>query len=108
MRRVQIAIPVLVRGTTHNRSFEEKTHSVSVNAYGGVLRLSVQVILAQPISIDNQATASEVSGIVTFVGQESAGKRDISIEFSKPSVMFWGITFPGWNLSGRKERTHKP
>jgi hypothetical protein len=102
MRRVQIAIPVLVRGTTHNRSFEEETHSVSVNAYGGVLRLSVQVMLAQPISIVNQATASEASGIVTFVGQESAGKRDISIEFSAPSVMFWGITFPGWNLSGRK------
>ena len=107
MRPVQTAIPMLLRGIERNRSFEEETHSVSVNACGGVLRLSVQVILAQPIFIVSQATASEASGIVTFVGQKSAGKRDISIKFSDPSVLFWGITFPGCNLSDRKGRTHK-
>jgi hypothetical protein len=77
-RCVQIAIPVLVRGRERDRSFEEETHSVSVNAYGGILRLSAQVALAQQILVVNPATASEVSGMVTCVGLMSAGKRDIN------------------------------
>jgi hypothetical protein len=107
-RRVQIAVPVLVRGREGNRSIEEETYSVSVNAYGGILRLSAQVVLAQRLLIINPATAIEVSGIVTFVGPESTGKRDVCIEFSEPSVSFWGISFPGWSLSDRKSRTHEP
>jgi hypothetical protein len=107
-QRVQIAVPVLVRGKEANRPFEEATHSVSVNAYGGVIRLLAQVALGQQISIVNPQTAKEISGMVTFVGLKNAGKRDISVEFSEPSVPFWGIRFPGWNLSDRKGHTQKP
>ena len=105
-QRVQCGVPVLVRGTVGNRSFEEATQSVSVNAYGGVVRLSAQVVLAQQISIFNLETAKELPGMVTFVGLKCAGKRDIAIEFSEISVPFWGVAFPGWNRFERKRRPH--
>jgi hypothetical protein len=109
--RLPIEVPVLVRGGTEGRLFEEATHSVSINAYGGMVQLSAEVVLAQQISIFNPKTQKELSALVTFVGLKSAGKRDISIEFSEPSVQFWGVGFPGWpgptGMGGtRKTRGH--
>ena len=106
-QRIQVAVPVILRGGEGNRSFEEAAHSVSVNAYGGILRLSTQVTLTQRIMIFNPETAGQLSGMVTFVGLTKAGKTDICIEFSEPSVSFWGIPFPGWSLAHRKGRTQK-
>ena len=106
-QRVQIAVPVLVRGGEGNRSFEEATHSVSVNAYGGIVRLSAQVSLTQEISIFNPKTTKGLSGVVTFVGLKNSGKRDIRIEFCEPSASFWGIGFPYWSPSDRIRRTHR-
>jgi hypothetical protein len=106
-QRVQIAVPVVVRGQVSDRPFEEATHSVSVNAYGGVVRLSAPVTMAQQISVANPRTATELPGMVTFVGPKNAGKSDISFEFSDASVSFWGIGFPGWDLTDRKGGTPK-
>jgi hypothetical protein len=105
--RLQIEVPVLVRGGAEGRLFEEATHSVSVNAYGGVVQLSAEVVLAQQISILNPKTQKELSALVTFVGLKSAGKRDISIEFSEPSVQFWGVGFPRWPVLNSKGGTRK-
>ena len=105
--QVQFAVPVLVRGGAEGRLFEEATHSVSVNAYGGIVRLSAEVVLAQQISILNPKTQKELSALVTFVGLKSAGKRAIGIEFSEPSVQFWGIGFPRWPVLNGKGGTRK-
>ncbi|HWG58967.1 MAG TPA: hypothetical protein VN661_07955 [Candidatus Acidoferrales bacterium] len=103
-QRVQIAMPVLVRGKSGNKPFEETTQTVSVNAYGGMLRLGTSVSRGQQISIVNPKTAEELPCTVTSLGQRDSNKVEVGFEFSEPSPLFWRIAFPpeDWNPAERK------
>ena len=103
-QRVQIAMPVLVRGTIGQKAFEEETHTVSINAHGCMLRLAAQVTRSQQVHIVNPKTAEELPCKVTFLGQRDAEKTEVGIEFTEPSPLFWRIAFPpeDWDPSERK------
>lgn len=109
-QRVQIAMPVLVRGKTANKPFEETTQTVSVNAYGGMLRLATTVVRGQQISIVNPKTAEELPCTVTSFGQRDNNKTEVGFEFSEPSPLFWRIAFPpeDWNPAERKRAGRGP
>jgi len=101
--RVNIAMPILVRGKT-SQPFQEQTHTVSVSAHGCVFRLAAQVKRLQEIAIVNSKTAEELPCKVTFLGQKESGKTEVGVEFSEPSPLFWRIAFPpeDWDPSERK------
>jgi len=101
--RVNIAMPILVRGKT-SQPFQEQTHTVSVSAHGCVFRLAAQVKRLQEIAIVNSKTAEELPCKVTFLGQKEGGKTEVGVEFSEPSPLFWRIAFPpeDWDPSERK------
>jgi hypothetical protein len=101
--RVNIAMPILVRGLTR-QSFQEETHTISVNANGCVFRLATQVKRLQEVAIVNSKTAEELPCKVTFLGQKEGGKTEVGVEFSEPSPLFWRIAFPpeDWDPSERK------
>jgi hypothetical protein len=103
-QRVQIAMPVLVRGKNGQKTFEEQTHTVSINAHGCMLRLAAQVARSQEVHIVNPKTAEELPCKVTFLGQRDADKTEVGIEFTEPSPLFWRIAFPpeDWDPSERK------
>lgn len=109
-QRVQIAMPVLVRGKTGGKPFEESAHTVSVNAYGGMLRLATSVVRGQQISIVNPKTAEELPCTVTSLGQRDNNKTEVGFEFSEPSPLFWRIAFPpeDWNPAERKRAGNRP
>lgn len=102
--RVQIAMPVLIRGKKGTQPFEEKTHTTSVNAHGCMVRLSTQVTRAQEVSIINPKTAEELPCTVSFIGQRDGGRTEVGVEFTEPSPVFWRIAFPpeDWDPSERK------
>lgn len=102
--RVHIAMPVLVRGKKAGQAFEEKTHTISVNAHGCMVRLSTPVTRAQEISIINTKTAEELPCTVSFIGQRDGGRLEVGVEFAEPSPVFWRIAFPpeDWDPSERK------
>ncbi|MDE3168597.1 MAG: PilZ domain-containing protein [Acidobacteriota bacterium] len=102
--RVHIAMPVLIRGKRAGQPFEEKTHTISVNAHGCMVRLSTPVTRAQEISIVNTKTAEELPCIVSFIGQRDGGRLEVGVEFAEPSPVFWRIAFPpeDWDPSERK------
>ena len=106
-QRVQIAMPVLVRGAHGNHKFEEEALTVSINANGCMVRLAAQVARSQVISIINPKTAEELPCVVTFLGQKDSGKTEVGIEFSEPSPLFWRIAFPpeDWDPAERKRAT---
>lgn len=109
--RIQIHMPVIVRGKSGNHPFEELAHTVSVNANGCMVRVEARIARAQHVSIVNPKTAEELPCTVTFVGQKDAGKTEIGLEFSEPSPLFWRIAFPPeqWDPSERKRPgTHPP
>lgn len=106
--RVHIAMPVLVRGKKAGQSFEEKTHTISVNAHGCMVRLSTPVTRAQEIYIINTKTAEELPCTVSFIGQRDGGRLEVGVEFAEPSPVFWRIAFPpeDWDPSERKRPSH--
>jgi hypothetical protein len=102
--RVNIAMPVLIRGTTGGQAFEEPALTISVSAHGCMMRVAVQVARGQEVAIVNTKTAEELPSTVTFIGQKDSGKTEIGVEFAEPSPLFWRIAFPpeDWDPSERK------
>ena len=103
-QRVNIAMPVLIRGKRAGQAFEEKAFTISVNAHGCMIRMATPVNRLQEVAIVNVKTAEELPCKVTFLGQKEAGKTEVGLEFSEPSPLFWRIAFPpeDWDPSERK------
>jgi PilZ domain len=110
--RVNIAMPVLVRGKKGTQSFEEEALTVSVSAHGCMVRVANSVARGQEIAIVNKRTAEELPCTVTFLGQRDGGKIEVGVEFAEASPLFWRIAFPpeDWDPSERKRSggTHQP
>jgi hypothetical protein len=106
-QRVLIAMPVLVRGGSGTKTFEEDTATVSVSANGCLVRLAHAVVRGEEIAIVNPKTAEELPSTVTFIGLKEGGKAEVGAEFAEPSPLFWRIAFPpaDWDASERKRPT---
>jgi hypothetical protein len=102
--RVNITMPILVRGKVGGQNFEEDSSTVSVNAHGGMIRLVTKVVRMQQISLINPKTTEEMPCTVTFLGQKENGRTEVGVEFVEPSPLFWRIAFPpeDWDPSERK------
>ncbi len=109
-QRVQITMPVLVRGTNGGQSFEEEALTISMNANGCMLLLAMPVKRAQQVSIVNPKTAEELPCSVVYVGKKMDGKTEVGLEFAEASPLFWRIAFPpeDWDPSERKRPTAQP
>ncbi|HWY27408.1 MAG TPA: PilZ domain-containing protein [Candidatus Angelobacter sp.] len=103
-QRVQIAMPLLVRGKSGERAFEEEATTMSISANGCMVMLSARVVRAQEITILNPKTVEELPCTVAFVGRTVQGKTEVAFEFSEPSPLFWRIAFPpeDWDPAERK------
>ena len=101
-QRVQIAMPVLVRG----RQFEEATSTVAVNAHGCLVMLKTPVLRDDHVSLVNPKTAEELPSKVVSLGKPEEGKVPVGIEFGEPSPLFWKINFPpdDWVTSAERKR----
>jgi PilZ domain len=102
--RVNIAMPVLIRGMKGTQAFEEQAQTISVNAHGCMMRVGTPVARAQEVSIVNTKTAEELPCTITFLGQKENGKTEVGVEFAEASPLFWRIAFPpeDWDPSERK------
>ena len=103
-QRVQIAMPVVVRGKSGDKPFEEQATTISINANGCMVMLKTRVNRAQEISVVNPKTVEELPCTVVFLGRTVQGKTEVAFEFSEPSPLFWRIAFPpeDWDPAERK------
>jgi hypothetical protein len=102
--RVQIAMGLIVRGTSEGTNFQEETQTISVSAHGCMVRLAAKVARGQQITIINTKTVEELTCTVTYLGQKDGAKAEVGVEFTEPSPVFWRIAFPpeNWDPSERK------
>jgi hypothetical protein len=102
--RVNITMPVLVRGKKGTQPFEEETGTISVSAHGCMVRLAMPVARGQALSIVNTKTTEELPCTVTSLGQRDGGKTEVGVEFTEASPLFWRIAFPplDWDPTERK------
>ncbi len=88
--RVTAYISILVSGETPDRrSFEEITKTLSVNAYGALITLSTTVQLKQTLQIRNLSTSAERECRVVYIGNYSANRSEVAVEFLDPVLGFW-------------------
>jgi len=93
--RVMLQIPVTVLAETRDRvQVQEKTHTLVVNAHGGLIKLKMDLLAGQPIILVNPQTGVEESGHVVRIEQPSPDYFAIAFEFERPSPNFWPVVFP--------------
>lgn len=93
--RVMLQIPVTVLAETPERDqVQEDTHTLVVNAHGGLIKLKMELLSGQPIILVNPQTGTEESGHVVRIDQPSPDYFAVAFEFERPSPKFWPVTFP--------------
>ncbi|MGH9687403.1 MAG: PilZ domain-containing protein [Candidatus Acidiferrales bacterium] len=97
--RVLLDIPVVVRGETGNRVFQEETFTVTVSAHGALLMLEANVSLGQKLLVLNPKNWDEQEARVAYKGAMHAGLAQVAVEFAKPAPEFWQMDSPpaNWN-----------
>lgn len=89
--RARVAISVRVQGRNKELVCED-THSLIVNAHGGLILLTVPVGRDQFVTVVNPKTGLELLARVTAIGRRMMGKAQVGIEFIRPAPEFWGIS----------------
>jgi len=93
--RVMLQVPVVVQVTTREgKEVRENTHTVVVNAHGGLLKLKMEVLIGQPLVIVNPKNKFEQSGHVTRIEESGPEHFAVAFEFDEPAPNFWPIVFP--------------
>jgi TonB family protein len=94
-----------VEGSDKREPFSESTKTVLIFGSGAVIRLSSSVGPGQLLFLTNEKTKREVVCQVV----KSKNYRNVSgyveLEFTEPSVGFWGMRFPGDRIGSAPQPT---
>ena len=104
--RVSIDVPVEIFGHEANgKVFRAETRTITVNAHGARLILTLTMDLKPSILLINRKTSLEVQCRVIYQKENEKGNAEIGVEFITPQPRFWGIAFPpeDWNNADRKK-----
>jgi hypothetical protein len=96
---LQIPVTVLVR-SQDGQELREETHTVVVNAHGGLMKLRLRVKTGQPFMLLNERTKVKLGcRVVRVETSDAAGSSAVAFEFDQPTPQFWPIVFPpaDWN-----------
>jgi hypothetical protein len=94
-QRILAAVPVVARGVSRNRPFEETTETLNLGERGCLVRMTTPLAQGQQIRIVNAKTSEEIACAVVFLSQvDSAGWINVGLEFAQPSPRFWQAVFP--------------
>ncbi len=91
---LSLAVTLRTEDVPKDKSFEEETHTLVVNAHGALIALAGKVAKGQKLRLTNRASKEVQLCRVANVGPTSGGKAQIGVEFLTPSPDFWHISFP--------------
>jgi hypothetical protein len=92
--RVFTRIPVRAKGkNTDGRKFQRNSHTIVINAHGGLLYLQETLGIGAELVLINPVTEEEQECRVVYVGDTSDRGTRIGVEFLSPSPHFWGVEF---------------
>ena len=93
--RVMLQIPIVVMAkTVDGEQLREETHTLVVNAHGGLVKLKMEVLNGQPIVLVNPRSGAEESARVVRIDNPPGGYTAVAFEFDEPSPKFWPVAFP--------------
>ena len=89
--RVFVPVPLLVSGQgADGKPFQEETHTLRVNANGGLMAMVTPVTPGQTLTVTNRTSQQQHTCRIVYVGPEKSHKIEVGIEFTKPAPDFWG------------------
>jgi hypothetical protein len=97
--RVFTRISVRVQGkSAEGRKFRENSHTIVINAHGGLIYLQHEVEMGADLVVANPISEEEQECRVVYLGDTSDKGTRVGVEFLSPSPHFWGIEFaqPDW------------
>ena len=100
--RVMLQMPIQVMAETpEHEQVREQTHTLVVNAHGGLMKLKAELHIGQPMLLMNPQTGACESCRVVRVDQPSPDYFAVAFEFDRPAPKFWPVVFPpaDWGLS---------
>lgn len=101
--RVVLHVPiVVVADAPGGDEMREETHTLVVNAHGGLVKLDMEVVAGQPIVLLNPKTGAEENARVIRVDHPPGGHTAVAFEFDVPSPNFWPIVFPPSDWAAQK------
>ena len=93
--RVMLQVPiVVVAESPEGAELREETLTLVVNAHGGLLKLGMEVVAGQPMTLINPKTGASEDCKVIRVDNPPGGHFAVAFEFDRPSPQFWPIVFP--------------
>ena len=98
--RVKLSVPVIVMTETPERErVQEVTHTITVNAHGGLFKLKMEVLPGQPMILTNMQTKLEQRCRVVRVEHLPRAEFGVAFEFERPAPEFWSVELPpaDWN-----------
>lgn len=101
--RVMLQIPITVlTESVEGERMEEETQTMIVNAHGGLVKLQMEVLPAQPIVLKHPKSGVEATARVVRVENPPGGYTAVAFEFAEPSPHFWPVEFPpaDWTKAG--------
>ena len=90
---LKVTVVVLAQGSD-NKLVSEVTRTVTVNAHGAQVLLGLKVSIGQLLTLRHSGTGEEVSCRVVYLSPHQSEKREVGVEFMRPSPGFWRISFP--------------
>jgi hypothetical protein len=99
--RVKLHVPVLVMTeTVDHEPAQEVTHTITVNAHGGLFKLKMEVLAGQPMILVNMQTNTEQRCRVVRVEHLPAAEFGVAFEFESPAPEFWSVKLApaDWNV----------
>lgn len=97
MARVQLTVR---RQADDDGLMSEVSHTVVVNAHGGLITLDMSVETGERLIIKHGGSGEVQECRVVHLQEEHLNKNKVAIEFTKPAPHFWHIDFPpaDWQL----------
>lgn len=92
--RVFTRIPIRAQGRAiDGRKFRENSHTIVINAHGGLIYLQHEMEMGAELVLVNPSTEEEQECRVVYLGDTSDKGTRVGVEFLSPSPHFWGIEF---------------
>ncbi|MBS1839586.1 MAG: PilZ domain-containing protein [Acidobacteria bacterium] len=92
--RVMLRMSIVVETeTVQHEKMREETHTLVVNAHGGLLKLEMEVLAGQPLRLLNKAGMVAPARVVR-VENPPGGYTAVAFEFDEPMPKFWPVAFP--------------
>lgn len=108
-QRVCLSVPIVVlKGASGATQASEETRTLIVSAHGALLVMRLPVQAGDLVTIKHTKTLEELVCRIINVGPDQSGKREIGVEFERPSPRFWRIAFPPADWSPRNVEAKAP